>query len=124
MTATRRVFVIDDSEIARELAGLILESHGFEVQSSDTPFGIAPQLTSFQPHLILLDLRMPGLTEEKLPIVVSICRAACSAHVVLHSAHDPTEVARVVRHAAADGSIEKTEDDEAFVASVRRWTGD
>jgi FixJ family two-component response regulator len=121
MTGTRRVFVIDDSEIARELLTLILESNDFQVESSETPFELGPRLARFQPSVILLDLRMPGLTEEKLPAVVAAFRAACRAFVVLHSAHDRVEVMRIVKHAGADGSIEKTDDDELFVERVQQW---
>ena len=109
-------------EIARELITLILEGSGFEVESSETPFDIADKLTRFQPSVILLDLRMPGLTEDQLPAVVKSYRKACNGAVVLHSAHEPVEVARIVRDSGADGSIEKTDDDQLFVERVQEWT--
>ncbi len=121
MTTPLRVFVIDDSEIARELITLILGEHGFDVDSSATPFDLDKALSEFRPALILLDLRMPGLTEARLPEVVQQYRAACDAFVVLHSAHDPEEVARIVKNAGADGSIEKTDDDALFVERVNEW---
>jgi CheY-like chemotaxis protein len=121
MTTPQRVYVIDDSEIARELITLILDGSGFEVLSSETPFDIGAELARFQPAVILLDLRMPGLTEDQLPGVVAGYRAACKGSVVLHSAHEPVEVARIVERAGADGSIEKTDDDELFVQRVREW---
>jgi DNA-binding NarL/FixJ family response regulator len=71
--------------------------------------------------LILLDLRMPGLTEDMLPAVVASYRAACNGFVVLHSAHEAAEVARIVGASGADGSIEKSDDDELFVECVREW---
>jgi CheY-like chemotaxis protein len=122
MTSPLRVFVIDDSEIARELITLILDSAGFEVESSPSPFDLGPALQTFQPALILLDLRMPGLTEARLPEVVQQYRAACGAFVVLHSAHDRDEVARIVQDSGADGNIEKTDDDALFVERVTEWT--
>jgi CheY-like chemotaxis protein len=116
-----RVFVIDDSEIARELVQEILAEEGYEVETSDTPFLVAARLTMFRPDLILLDLRMPGLTEDKLPGVIAAFRSACDATVLLHSAHERVEVMRLVKHAGADGSIEKTDDDATFVGRVRVW---
>jgi CheY-like chemotaxis protein len=121
MTFPLRVYVIDDSEIARELITLILEGSDFQVESSESPFDLAAELTRFQPSLILLDLRMPGLTEAQLPAVVASYRAACGGFVVLHSAHEPNEVARIVHASGADGSIEKTDNDELFVERVREW---
>lgn len=121
MTSPLRVFVIDDSEIARELITLILGDHGFDVESSATPFDLDTALAEFRPALILLDLRMPGLSEARLPEVVQQYRAACNAFVVLHSAHDPEEVARIVTNARADGNIEKTDDDALFVERVNEW---
>jgi two-component system, NtrC family, nitrogen regulation response regulator GlnG len=121
MTSSRRVFVIDDSEIARELVTMILEEHGLTVESSDSPFELGSRLTRFQPAVILLDLRMPGLTEEKLPAVVASFRSACRASVVLHTAHDRVEVMRLVQHGGADGYIEKSDDDEQFVERLTQW---
>ena len=117
----RRVVVIDDSDIARDLISMILEEHGFEVAAHDSPFGLGPSLKRFDPHLVLLDLRMPGVTEENLRSVVSSFRAACGAWVVLHSAHERVEVVRILQHAGADGSLEKTDDDAAFVERIRSW---
>lgn len=121
MTSPLRVFVIDDSEIARELITLILGDQGFDVESSATPFDLGAVLAQFKPTLILLDLRMPGLTEARMPEVVQQYRDACNAFVVLHSAHDPEEVARIVKNARADGNIEKTDDDALFVERVNAW---
>ncbi len=116
-----RVFIIDDSDIARDLISMILEEHGFEAVAHDSPFGLAGSLRRFDPHLVLLDLRMPGLNEENLKSVVASFRAVCSAWVVLHSAHDRAEVVRIVQQAGADGSIEKTDDDAMFVDRIRGW---
>lgn len=117
----RRVAVIDDSDIARDLIALILEEHGFEVVSHESPFGLGSSLKRFDPDLVLLDLRMPGLSEDNLRSVVASYRAACGAWVVLHSAHDRVEVVRILQHAGADGAIEKTDDDATFVERIRAW---
>jgi len=116
-----RVVVIDDSDIARDLISMILEEHGFEVVAHDSPFGLTGSLKRFDPHLVLLDLRMPGLSEDNLKSVVASYRTACNAWVVLHSAHDRVEVVRILQQAGADGSIEKTDDDSTFVERIRGW---
>ncbi len=119
MSKPERIFVIDDSEVARELVALILGEAGFEVGTSVTPLHLHAALSAFKPALILLDLCMPGLTNDDLPRVVAEYRAACEAKVVLYSAHDRETVARSVQRAQADGSLEKTDDDQDFVAKVR-----
>lgn len=119
MSKPVRIFVIDDSEVARELVALILGEAGFDVATSVTPFHLHAALNAFKPALILLDLCMPGLTNDDLPRVVAEYRAACEAKVVLHSAHDGETVTRSVRSAQADGSLEKNDDDQEFVAKIR-----
>lgn len=116
-----RVVIIDDSDIARDLISMILEEHGFEVVAHDGPFGLTGSLRRFDPHVVLLDLRMPGLSEDNLKSVVASYRTACNAWVVLHSAHDRVEVVRILQQAGADGSIEKTDDDATFVERIRGW---
>lgn len=61
MAEKPRVLVVDDDVEIRELLSLTLQDDGFVVEgAADGNAGLA-KLQSFKPHLILLDLVMPGL---------------------------------------------------------------
>src|ERR1044071_2380200 len=56
------ILVIDDDESLRDTIGLMLENEGFHpILVADGSTGLE-QAVSLRPHLILVDLRMPGLS--------------------------------------------------------------
>ena len=59
--SSQTILVIDDDESLRDTIGLMLEKEGFRpILTSDGMAGLEQAFAS-NPHLILVDLRMPGL---------------------------------------------------------------
>lgn len=64
---SRRILVVDDDEVMRELLGALLKVHGYDVlvaASGDEALNTLRSADS--PLLVLSDLQMPGLSGEKL----------------------------------------------------------
>src|ERR1035441_155468 len=60
------VLVIDDDRSVRDTIGVMLEQEGFHaVLAGDGP-GVFNQALEWKPGLILVDLRMPGLSGEEV----------------------------------------------------------
>ena len=58
----RRVLVVDDDEAVRVYLHEVLAAHGYETALTETaPQALATQV-SFRPHVVLLDVVMPGMT--------------------------------------------------------------
>jgi len=71
--STQSILVIDDDESLRDTIGLMLENEGFRpILVGDGAAGLE-QSFSAKPHLILVDLRMPGLSG------VDVCKRLRSA---------------------------------------------
>lgn len=69
------VLVIDDDESLRDTIGLMLENEGFRaLQAADGKTGLDQALT-VRPNLILVDLRMPGMSG------VEVCKQLRAAGV-------------------------------------------
>lgn len=69
------ILVIDDDENLRDTIGVMLEQEGFRVQSAgDGRTGYEKALT-LKPDLILVDLRLPGMTG------IEICKQLRSAQI-------------------------------------------
>ena len=61
MGARRRLLVVDNEEIDRELLRNVLEPLGFELRQAASGLGCLQRLRDFSPDAILMDLAMPGI---------------------------------------------------------------
>ncbi len=57
----RRLLVVDDVEENRQVAAQMLERVGFEVRTADDGAEALATFQAWRPHLVLMDLRMPGM---------------------------------------------------------------
>jgi CheY-like chemotaxis protein len=56
-----RILIADDNPTGRELVRAILESDGYEVHEAVDGLHAVAQARDVRPHLVILDLHMPGL---------------------------------------------------------------
>jgi DNA-binding response OmpR family regulator len=54
-----RVLVVDDNEFILSLISQILNSQGYDVETSTRAYGIVDRIHAFHPNLILLDVELP-----------------------------------------------------------------
>lgn len=87
-TGKPRVLLIDDDRVLMERTAIYLRSKGFLVTTSENVFGIAPTIGSEQPNAIVLDVRMPALSGDK---VASVLSRMCTVPIVFYSAIDDEE---------------------------------
>ncbi len=62
-TARKRILVVDDDPIivATLVMGLKEDEHQYEVESASDGFEAGLKLSGFKPHLVILDIMMPGI---------------------------------------------------------------
>jgi two-component system chemotaxis response regulator CheY len=58
---SRRVLVVDDDESIRQFIEMALDDDGFEVAVAAEGASALDTAVRFRPHVILLDMRMPGV---------------------------------------------------------------
>ena len=58
------VVVVDDDDDVLTLVRRTFEHEGWTVVTSKTPFGVTGLIEKHQPHVLVLDLMMPGLDGE------------------------------------------------------------
>ncbi len=64
----RRVLVVDDDDLSRDLVGKALIYEGYQVRQVESGAAGLQMLNEWLPHLVLLDMNMPGLNGmETLP---------------------------------------------------------
>jgi two-component system, cell cycle response regulator len=57
----RKILVVDDDDMSRTLVGKALEYEGYQVQLAESGSEGLQVINDWQPHLVLLDVNMPGL---------------------------------------------------------------
>ncbi|MGE0527268.1 MAG: diguanylate cyclase [Bdellovibrionales bacterium] len=57
----RRILIVDDDETQRRLVAKALGFEGYQVEQAESGQVALKRMTEWRPHLILLDMNMPGL---------------------------------------------------------------
>jgi serine/threonine protein kinase len=115
---TLRILLIDDSQISLAVHDRLLETAGFEVRTIMSPGEIEAVLSGWAPHLVLMDVEMPGVKGDVLCRQIK-ARLGSSVPVVLVSDLPRDVLAAHALAGGADAFISKMSDGHAFVEYVR-----
>jgi DNA-binding response OmpR family regulator len=115
----KKIVLLDDSDLIRELVRETLEQAGYEVIDTSTPFGFSNMLRREKPDLALLDVTMPTLRGDKLAEIAIQHGVGCP--IVLFSDRPEAELDKMVKAVKAAGYIRKTADMDDIVRSVERF---
>jgi CheY-like chemotaxis protein len=112
----KRILLIDDDAISREVLAAVLGLDGFAVETAeDGAQALEMIVQGANPELILMDTQMPGLSGLEL---IDALRMAAKARIVAISG---SEVSKEIRH-AADGFLLKPIQPEALVSLLEKET--
>jgi DNA-binding response OmpR family regulator len=115
----KKIALLDDSDLIRDLVRETLQERGYEVVDSNTPFGFSNLLRREKPDLALLDVTMPTLRGDKLAEIAIQHGVGCP--IVLFSDRPAAELEAMVKAVKAAGYIRKTSDMDEVVRSVERF---
>src|SRR5687767_1646654 len=123
MTRRWKILLVDDSDLALELAKMKLEEAGYAVVTLNSPFGFSATFRAERPDLVLLDVSMPALQGDRL---VQIARRHWSSHppsragvlgtppkrcpIVLYSDRPARELRSIALNCGADAYVAKNAD--------------
>ena len=101
-----------------DLVEYILTTRGFDVHTHSTGLNVPEIVTSYDPNLVLLDIRLPGKSGT------DICRDLKTIHsnlpIILFSAHALRE--GEVNQCNADGFIKKPFDIKNLIATIKLFS--
>ncbi len=117
-TATR-VMVVDDEAPLRLAARHLLEAEGFEVSEAERGEEALTRLDSVAPHVVVTDLRMPGMSG--LELLRTIRSRRPEVEVILVTAHGSVETAvEALRDGAYHFLLKPIDPVDMLVQTVRR----
>ncbi len=105
--ASRRVLILDDSEISLQLQSALLGQSGFYVRTAATLAEFHALRAIWEPHLILTDLEMPELDGASLCQQLRADPETAKIPIVLFSNASNEELARIAEAVGADAYLSK-----------------
>ena len=120
---TKRILLIDDSEITLQMEKAVLEQRGYQVEATSTLVEFERLLRDFKPDLILTDIHMPEARGT------DICRTLKNEYqtqdipIVLFSSLNDDELAELAQQVGADGYLSKAHGLDALGEKVDELVG-
>src|SRR5580693_6075712 len=114
----RRVLVVDDEENIRLVLRTLLKKHGFEVEVADGGDAALAMLDSFDPDVILTDVRMPRM--GGLDLLATLRAKQCAATVIVMSAYGNIDLALEAMKAGAYDYVSKPFKPDEIVLALRK----
>jgi CheY-like chemotaxis protein len=62
----KKILIVDDDKVILEIAKDVLTREGYSAFTSEQSLGTSQKVAKFKPHLIVLDVSMPGLGGDKI----------------------------------------------------------
>jgi two-component system, NtrC family, response regulator AtoC len=114
----RRVLVVDDEENIRLVLRTLLKKHGYEVEVAEEGEGALAALDSFDPDVILTDVRMPKM--GGIDLLAALRAKQHPATVIVMSAYGNVDLAIEAMKAGAYDYVSKPFKPDEIVLALRK----
>src|SRR3954469_825628 len=105
MTRLGRILVVDDEANARTALAELLRDEGFEVETAADAFKALGKYESFAPHVLVTDLKMPGM--DGIELVKKIRASEDPSQVIVMTAFGAVATAVDAMRAGATDYLTK-----------------
>ncbi|MFN4099981.1 MAG: response regulator transcription factor [Pararhodobacter sp.] len=121
--AGRRVLVVEDEPNISEAIRFILRRDGWEVEVQGTGDGALERITETDPHLVILDVMLPGISGFDILRALRGQPGTASLPVILLTAKGSSAVRDSARDAGASLFMAKPFANADLLAAVRQLVG-
>ena len=119
----KRILIIEDEPAIIELLRMVLVRAGYEVHSCQTGRDAIATIKQVTPHLIILDVMLPGLDGATLVRIMSEDESLSSFPIIVSSALAESEH-MFTNYPQVKGFCSKPFDLKDFVIQVKQAIGD
>jgi DNA-binding response OmpR family regulator len=116
----KRILICDDDADTREVVALILKKHGFETGVLENTNLVIEQALAFSPHLITLDILMPGIAGKDARRLLREHAETKDIPVLVLSALSNGE--QLAQEIGAEGFLAKPFDIKVLIEKIKRMT--
>ncbi|MBM3746976.1 MAG: response regulator [Acidobacteria bacterium] len=119
--AGERILVVDDNPLNLKMTRLLLVGEGYDVRTAEDSQEALAVLAVFRPHLILMDIRMPGMDGLELTRRLRADPATQDVIIVALTANAMRGDEESAREAGCNGYIAKPIDTRSLPQFLRRY---
>jgi len=120
MTIPKRVLVIEDNSDNSRLAEKILTKFGFECYLCATAVEGIKAITSYHPHIILLDMSLPGMDGWQAAQLIKSNKAIAHIPVIALTAHAMLEDRQRAAQAGCEGFVAKPYRSAELIEAIQK----
>lgn len=113
-----RVLIVDDDEFVSRVTAGVLQKRGLEATVLTDPHSLLEVTASVRPHLVVMDMRLPGCTGLELAAVLRHDDRMVGVPIVFLTAEDEPARAIQALEVGADDFLAKPVDPEKLIAVV------
>src|SRR5271165_2352374 len=119
--AEETILIVEDTPVSLKLSAVVLRSEGYKVHVASTAEQALMTLKTVRPDMILVDIRLPGISGLELTSLVKQDPLQKDVIVIaLTSLNTPADEQRA-RDAGCDGYLTKPIDTRSLADSVRHF---
>ncbi len=116
-----RILIVDDNPLNVLLVKTLLSQEGYTLAEAGDVQQALAAVASMKPHLILLDLELPGMDGLTLARQLKTHPATCGIRIVVFTAHTAADTEGAVRAAGCDGLLTKPIEPASFREAVQGY---
>lgn len=115
-----KILIVDDDPGIQKLLGRLLNDPAYQLEYASDGFDAGMKTLKFQPHLILLDLFMPGIDGFKVCENLKQNADSASIKIIAISGYDTQTNRQKILDCGADLFLPKPIDNQALLRNVRQ----
>jgi CheY-like chemotaxis protein len=116
----KKVLVVDDSELVGKLVAYHLGKVGCDVESCKGPFGVLQKVKDFNPDIVLLDMKMPGLSGRSVAGLLREGERGFKCKTIIFPSDEKHLQKQMVAEGLADGYFVKSYSFEGLKETMER----
>jgi CheY-like chemotaxis protein len=110
------ILIIEDNPSHLKLAHIVLDAAGYNVNAAEASEQAMASIKANKPHVILLDMELPGMNGLELLKKLKADRETCDIHIVAVTSYPERYPKHVVLAAGCEGYIQKPIDTRTLPA--------
>jgi DNA-binding response OmpR family regulator len=115
---SKRILIIDDDKVILEILKDAFNQEGYSVFTSEQSLGTSRMVSQIKPHLLVMDVIMPGLNGDKICRILKNSNINKEMKIILYSNKAQDELKSLAAMAEVDAFLTKSRNYQELINKV------